>query len=576
MPNDLLTLKALSIELNERLSGGKIEKVNQPEKDEITLSVRAKGEKYTLAISCNANNPRIHLTKIKKENPITAPNFCMHLRKYLTSGIIESISLVAQDRIFDITIISKNELKDTIKLHLLCEMMGRYSNILLVNDKMIIKDVIKQASFDMATKRCIMPTSKYTYPEQNKILPTDYENIRATLLNYNGNNLAKYMISNIGGLAYSSSLEFVHICKINKNTTSLNTNDIDNIVSLFKKYFEDCNTSIYSPQVSIDQNENAIDYYAFPYASEDCVYKQMDSLSNAIEYTTYKKEIESRHREKCKHLYNAVKKYRTRQEKKLAKANEKLAECDNMEKYKKYGELIIANLYKLEKGDSELVTVDYYEEDMPTIKIPLNPQYSPSKVAQDYFKKYNKLKRTLEVIVEQIDEIENNIKYIDSVSAHLEFCTKANDIAQLEEELCQVGALRVVKHKLPKSVKASSPIIYEYLGYVIAVGKNNIQNDKLTHKTASGNDMWLHTLNYHGSHVIIFTENTTPPNEVIQFGAELAGYYSSGNQNDKVAVDYTLKRYVRKNSQGGLGMVTYINQNTAYVTPKEHKEYIKQ
>ena len=246
-----------------------------------------------------------------------------------------------------------------------------------------------------------------------------------------------------------------------------------------------------------------------------------------------------------------------------------------MDEYKKYGELITSNLYKLKKGDEYLQCVDYYNEEMPEITIKLNPQYSPSKIAQDYFKKYNKLKRTLDIILKQIDETEEDLKYIDTVEQTLTNCNLSADLYQIEQELFQIGAIKKMKTKMPKSAKEGSPILYEYENFLIAVGKNNFQNDKLTFKTANGGDIWLHTLNYHGSHTVIFTDGENPPDNVITFAAQVAAFYSNGNQNDKVPVDYTLKKFVKRNPNGKPGMVTYKKKKTAYVKPCEYKEYIK-
>ncbi len=577
MPNDLLTLTALASELNCLLSGGKIEKIYQPEKDEIALTIRSKGTKYNLVISCNAQNPRIHLSTIKKENPMTAPQFCMHLRKYITSGVIDSVSLIASDRIFDIAIISKTELKDTVKLHLIAEMMGRYSNILLVNDNMRISDVIKQVSFDLATKRCVLPSATYTLPEQTKALPTDSSAITAALNNYDGTNLAKFIISNIGGLAYISAEEIVRSAGLdNETTTSLNKVQIASIVDTFDKLFNIYDKADFAPCVQLDEKGNPKDYFVRPYLCTGAEFKLADSVSEAIQSLTLRKDTTERHREKSKHLYGALKKYRSRNDKKLKKAEEKLLECDKMDMYKKYGELITSNLYQLKKGDTELVTTDYYEEDMPTISIPLNVQYSPSKCGQDYFKRYNKLKRTLDVIVGQIAETKAILQYTGSIEANLAVCLSPNDLLQIEEELYAIGAIKKMKNKQRKGVKAGSPLLYEYMDHLIAVGKNNIQNDKLTFKTANGGDMWLHTLGYHGSHTIIFLEGEAIPNEVLQFACELAGYYSQGRENDKVAVDYTNRKNVKRDSSGNLGMVTYSAQNTAYVKPNNHLEFLKQ
>lgn len=573
MPNDLVTIKALAEELNSFLAGGKIEKIYQPEKDEITLAIRSKGQKFTLVISANAQNPRIHLTTIKKENPITAPNFCMHLRKYITSGIIENVAILNNDRIIDIAIISKNELKDTVKLHLVCEMMGRYSNILLINDKKIISDAIKQVSFDQATKRCVLPSAQYKTPEQSKILPTETAKIEELLLNYKGNNIANFLSANIGGLCNLTAEEIVKIAGEENNAPIKNCKNLLNTIINFFNIF---NTKNFAPCVSTDENQNAIDYFVCPYKSMQTTFKNCASLSEAIEMLTLKKDIEERHREKAKHLVGAIKKYKSRNQKKLQKANEKLLECDKMDEYKKYGELITSNLYRLKKGDEFLETVDYYTEEQNIIKIPLNPQYSPSKCAQDYFKKYNKLKRTLDVVVEQIDETQADLEYIDTIEATLKNCNSTADLFQIEQELFATGALKKMKTKLPKSVKEGSPILYEYKNHIIAVGKNNFQNDKLTFKTANGGDIWLHALNYHGSHTIIFTEGEMPDDDIINFASEVTAFHSNGATADKIPVDYTMKKYVKRNPNGKLGMVTYTNQKTAYVKPLEHKEYQKQ
>lgn len=572
MPNDLITLKALSSELNFALSGGKIEKIYQPERDEITLAIRSKGQKYNLVISASAQNPRIHLTTVKKENPITAPSFCMHLRKYLTSGIIESIGILGEDRIFDITIISKTELKDTIKLHLIAEMMGRYSNILLVTDKMVISDAIKQASFDAATKRCVLPSCTYKLPEQTKLLPSDKDGIKRYLLQFEGGNLAKYICSGIGGISLQSSEEIISRSKIDTTQIPL---DVDNLTDCIETFFNIFDADIFAPSVSVDSDGNCLDYFVTKYNSLNLTLKNVESLSQAIESLTIKKDSDERHREKAKHLYQAIKKYRSRNQKKLEKANQKLSECDKMEECKKLGELITSNLYKLKKGDTVLQCVDYYDPEMGEITIKLNPQYSPSKIAQDYFKKYNKLKRTLEIIVDQIEETEEDLKYIDTIEQTLSNCSLSADLYQIEQELFAIGAIKKMKTKMPKSAKEGSPIVYEKDGFVIAVGKNNYQNDKLTFKTANGGDLWLHALGYHGSHTIIFASGGDIPDNVITFAAELAAFYSGGSKADKVPVDYTIKKFVKRNPNGKLGMVTYTNQKTAYVTPNDHKDFLK-
>lgn len=574
MPNDLVTLNALSKELNNALAGGKIEKIFQPEKDEISIIIRSKGIKHNLVISCNAQNPRIHLSAIKKENPITAPTFCMHLRKYLTSGIIENISLLNHDRIFLISIIARNELKDTVNYRLIAEMMGRYSNILLINSEFKISDAMKQVSFDAATKRCILPSVKYLPPEQNKILPTQTDAIKQILSVYKSNGLAKHLYTNISGIAPETANDIIARVSLNDVERALTEKEINALLNMIIRYFNIYDDELYSPCISTDTQGNATDYYATQYLNLNAP-QSVESLSQAIEKINGVKDIGERHREKTKHLTQALKKYKNRNEKKLQKAKEKLIECENTEQFKKYGELILSNLYKIKKGDTALITTDYYEEGTPEITIPLNIQFTPSKCAQDYFKKYNKLKRAKQVVEQQIIETQDLLDYAKSIESSITNSISSSDLLQIEEELYKIGAIKKVKSIKNKSVKAGSPIIYEYKNFIICVGKNNIQNDKLTFKTARNSDIWLHALHYHGSHVVIITEGTTPDDEVLVFASELAAYYSQGQTSDKVPVDYTEIRFVKKNPNGNLGMVNYTNQHTLYVTPKAHLECIK-
>lgn len=574
MPNDLVTLQALANELNNTLAGGKIEKIFQPEKDEISIIIRSKGVKHNLVISCNAQNPRIHISAMKKENPITAPTFCMHLRKYISSGIIESVSLLNQDRIFLISIIARNELKDTINYGLIAEMMGRYSNILLINGEFKISDAMKQVSFDSATKRCILPSVKYTPPDQVKILPSQIDKIKQCLTDFKEDNLAKYLYSNISGISPETANDIIARCNINLLNKPLNDSETMELCEMINRYFDIYNDVLYSPCVNKNAQGKITDYYTTEYIGlNDC--EKSLTLSQAIESLNGVKDIGERHREKTKHLSQALKKYKSRNEKKLQKAKDKLIECENMNIYKKYGDIILGNLHSIKKGDTVLTAPDYYEDGMPNIDVPLNIQYTPSKCAQDYFKKYNKLKRTKEVIVTQIIETEEILEYAKSIESSIENSVSSSDLLQIEEELYKIGAIKKLKTTKNKSVKAGSPIIYEYADTIICVGKNNIQNDKLTFKTAHNSDIWLHSLQFHGSHVVVFTEGCKSSDELLTFAAELAAYYSQGKSADKVPVDYTEIRNVKRNPNGNLGMVTYTKQHTIYVTPKPHLQHIK-
>lgn len=581
MPNDFLTLYNLTKELDKQLRGGKIEKINQPERDEIFLTIRSLGNKYNLAVSCCAETPRINITNIKKENPYQAPAFCMHLRKLIGNGFIESISLYNNDRIIDIAIVAKNELKDTIKFNLIFEMMGRYSNVLLVDANKIILDAIKQVSYDTATKRCILPGMPYSAPEQNKILPFDTDAIKNKIKEYGGGNLAKFLTANVSGLSLISGDEIVYRAKI-EHSERLTEEEIRCVLAKYNELYSAFENGIYSPCSVISNNSKLNDYYITPYkvlnienSNEKMRLEIHKSLSEAIENCIGEKINNERHREKTKYLINAVKKYRARNIKKLQKANEKLEECSKIDTYRIYGELINCNLHLIKKGMDSVKVTNFYDENQDLITIPLNPLLNASENAQAYFKKYNKLKRTKSVVSDMLDDMRECIEHSESIEASLETSNSTSEILQIEEELFSIGALKKIKTKINKSAPKASPFIYEYENFVIMVGKNNVQNDKLTFKTANGGDLWLHALGYHGSHVIVFSETRNIPDNVVQFACELAAYYSAA-KSDSIQIDYTYRRNVKRNPSGKLGLVSYTDQNTALVKPNQHLEYLKQ
>lgn len=567
MPNDYLTLNALVSELDNGLTTGKIEKITQPERDELVFTVRKGGVKRNLVVSCYAETPRIHFTTIKKENPLNAPTFLMHMRKLIGSGYINGVRLVNYDRIVAVDILSKNEMKDTVQYSLIFEMMGRYSNTMLINDKSVIIDAIKQVGFDTATKRTIIAGAKYEPPTQSKILPFDYQAIEDALKLFNGKPLERYVTATISGLSPISAREIIARASLTDRET-LNSADICRFMEEYKGLYTIFNTDNFKPCASGN------DYFITPYQSAELEYYCYSSLSEAIESRIAEKDRKERHRQRAKHLIGAVKKYKSRNVKKLEKANEKLEECTKIDTYLKYGELINCNLFRMKKGDEKLVADDYYSAEAEKIDIPLDPLLSPQENARQYFKRYQKLKRTKEVIVDQIEETRENIEYADSITASLETSAGTAELLQIEEELVAVGALRKLKNKPNKSTPKAEPHAYEYEGFGILVGKNNYQNDKLTFKTANGGDLWLHALGYHGSHVIVFAEARAIPDNVILFAAELAAYYSSAS-SDKITVDYTFRKNVKRNPSKKLGMVTYSSQNSIVVTPNEHKEFIK-
>lgn len=570
MPNDLITLNALANELNTTLKGSRIDKILMPEKDEICLNLR-KDESFRLAISCNAQNPRIHLTTIKKENPITAPSFCMHLRKYITGGIINTISLLNDDRIICIEISAKNEMRDNIKFFLVAEMMGRYSNILLLNSDFIISDVLKKAFFDAATKRTLLPTVKYTCPDKSKVSLSDKQSISLALNNYSGGSIASYLTSVLSGFSKATAEDIVHFSKLNDNNSVLSDSEQKSLLDTIQLYYSINSTPHFKPCYSVENH----DYFIMPYKSQNLNYISTDSLSQAIEKCIGEKDLSERKNDRTKFLFKAYKAFVNKTEKKIEACHIKLEECANRDKFLHYGEAITSSMYLVKKGMTQVDLPDYRSETQDIITVKLNETLSPQQNAQAYFKKYQKLKRTEEIVRKQLVELQSNLMYLKTLEHDISLCSSSAEIAEAEKELIEIGALRKKATEKKNKQKPTLPITYQIDDYLICVGKNNLQNDKLTFKSACGSDIWIHTKNIHGSHTILFTENRDNiPDKILLIACEISAYYSQGKNDDKVECDYTYKKFVKRHPCGKAGMVTYTNNKTLIVTPNIHSEYL--
>ena len=573
MPNDYITIKALSKELNCFLKGGKIDKVTMPEKDEVNLMIRANNKNYTLAISCNASNPKIHLTHQKKISPIVAPAFCMHLRKYLQNGNITDIYTLNEDRIVVIEVLSKNEMRDTVSFKLIAEMMGRYSNIIMLNEKDIITDALKQVPFDVMTKRTLVPSAKYIVPEQPKIKLSEKNKIEALLKDYSGSSLAALLANNISGLAKSTAQEIVHVSNVDDNKQDLSKEDIDNILNALDTFNNIYDSPLYSPCASI-VNGTPQDFFVTKYATLS-EYRKYETINSAIENCLIQKDDIMRQQEKTKYLQKAYNAFYSKCKKRLEKSNQRLAEASSKDTYRIFGELILANIYKIQKGDTKVTLQNYYEESMPDVTIPLDETLSPQQNAQNYFKKYIKLKHTEEVSLEQIKELNDTMAYLESIEPYISRAKTPQEILELQREFENIGALKAQRQKGNKKPPEAPPIHYLYKGFNIYVGKNNLQNDKLTFKVANGGDIWMHTKAFHGSHTIIVLETKEINDDVIKFAAEVCAYYSDCDNSSKVEVDYTQRKNVKRHPNKNPGMVLYEVYKTANVMPNEHKEYLK-
>lgn len=568
MPNDYVTLNALCGELNASLAGGKIDKIYMPEEDEITLAVRSGGVNRVLAISANAQNPRVHFTCRKKQNPVNAPSFCMLLRKFLSGAVVDGCRMLGEDRIFCFDITARNELRDAVKFMLVAEMMGRYSNIMLVDGaNMTVKDALKQASFDTATKRCLLPGAKYELPPQTKLKLTDRDAVLSHVLAFGGGRLADHLLSAVGGLSRQTAEEAVYLAGLNGKIDALSLDEAAKLTETLSKLADVYSTPLYSPCVSI-KNGAPDDFFAFAYASMGAEFRAAGTLSEAVDVCVGERDAIERKRLHSRHLVKACRGLIGKTRKKLEKCIARKQDAEGAERNRIFGELLMSSLHSIERGSKSARVPDYYEEGCPLVDIPLDPALSPQQNAAQYFKKYAKQKRTAKLIDDQIADCEDMLEYLRGVEVSIGACESAEDIAEIERELQEAGAPGMRKAvKGARRPKPTEPLLYDIDGFTVAAGKNNTQNEKLTFKTANGNDIWLHAKDSHGSHVIIFAEGETVPETVISKAAAIAAYYSEAGTSDKAVVDYTARKNVKRHPSGKPGLVLYTVYNSVAVRP---------
>lgn len=546
MPSDALTYHFIAKELNDLLVGGKIEKINMPENDEVFLTIRAQRERQTL-ILCAGNNPRVHITNAQKENPLVPPAFCMNLRKNIGGGIIKSISTYPFERIIFIDIFYKNELGVRNDKRLICEIMGKYSNIVICDENRKILECLKHIPLDISKKRQLLPGLIYEVPTQDKLTPLDSNGIKQ--IKFSEDPYLDIM-NNVMGLAPVTVTEAI----FNANISQINENAIERIADELKNLY----LLPLKPCLI-----NGKDFFIRPYNSIKGDYLYFESINKAMDAFFTDKDFSQRLSSKSKALLSSVKSAYKRTEKRLSEFLIRLKECENYQNDRILGEILTANMYKLKPGMASIVLENFY--DGQNVEIKLDPTLSPAANAQKYFDKYNKKKRTIEATSKLIEKTKEEKQAYEAIIFSLENVTELNELNDIAEEMALLGLIKARTKN--KHEKPSSPLMAEVNGFKILIGKNNIQNERLF-KNAAKNDIWLHTRLIHGSHVIIQTENRQVPENVLLTAAQYAAYYSKARNSDKVEVDYTLVKNVSKPSGAALGKVVYKNQKTIIVTPK--------
>lgn len=570
MPNDMYTLKALSDELSALTVGGRIEKINQPEKDEFVFYIH-NCKNYIMVVSVNPNCPRIHITNEKKDNPYVAPSFLMLLRKKLCGSRIESFSVVGFDRIIKIDFRGRNEMADEVSNTLYVELLGRYSNVILVDDKGTITEALRHI-YPENSLRCVLPKVKYELPPNEKLSPLETEQIKNALLSDDKNELAKKIISNVSGFSLITARELCFNLGLDYESKTITQTNAEELSNAITELYNVTSQSYYRPCYTFDKGGE--DFFVFHYKHLIHNYVDTPTLNEAVKVCSLERDRKTRLFSESKAVANAIKNSIKKNEKALSIAKQKVIDSQEAEKLRILGEILINNLYKIKKGTSKVELYNYYDD--TSIVIALDPLLTPEQNAQSYFKKYSKAKRTLAVATKQVEELQIKLDYLYSLKAYLELCTLPQEIQGIKEEAIREGILedKTNNSKTNRNKKSTAlpPKEYLFKDYKIIRGRNNIDNEKITFHIANDNDLWLHVKDFHGSHVIIKSENKAFTNEVIQIAAEIAGYYSEGVQSFKLAIDYTECKFVKKNPSGAKGAVTYTNYKTAFITPNPHTE----
>lgn len=576
MSFDGFVTRCVKCELKDTLLGGKIDKIYQPERDEIVLSVRTREGSFRLLMSASASNPRIHLTNLKRENPMTPPMLCMLMRKHLCGGVIKSISQSGFDRVIKIDIETRNELGDICTKSIITEIMGRHSNIILTDEDNKIMDSAKHIDFSVSAVRQILPgLIYYPPPEQDKLLADEITspqlmNIVETLPD--DTPLDKFLVSTFMGMSPLLARETVysfcgntHLLKAEADSAAFVVHTIDYLSKLCKGEF--------SPSIVINTQEKrpaAFSCVRLTQYGDSSSIEEYPSISTVLD-TFYEKRSNREYiNRRSSALQKLVSNNIERCEKKLVLHRENLEKSKDRDKYKIFGDLITANLYRIEYGMKSVSVENYYSDNMETIEIPLDESISPSQNAQKYYKKYNKAKTTEIYAIEQIRLAEEEKFYLESVAEALLAVETTTELNEIRQELANEGYVPHQGGKLKKNQTKSEPLKFISVdGFEILVGRNNRQNDELTLKTAYSTDIWFHTKNIPGSHTIVRTRGTgTAPDTTLMQAAKIAAYHSKAKNSSQVPVDYTAVKNVKKPNGAKPGMVIYDHYNTVYVLPE--------
>ncbi|MBE7084076.1 MAG: fibronectin/fibrinogen-binding protein [Clostridiales bacterium] len=562
MPQDAFTLRFLCEELNSIFSGGKVNRIIQPNGDEMIMTVYTGKRTEKLFISVNPASPRMGVTNTERESPLTAPNFCMLLRKHLLSATLESIELVGFDRIVKIDFMPSAEFFDSVRKTLYVELMGRYSNIILTENGRILGGNRGINMFDNGVRPLIVGKPYVFPPVGDKRLPSDKELVG--LFNQSDLSISENIVKNVQGIALSTAkeIEKEYLEQYNNETRGEILFDYINNFLFNKKK---------NPCVVIDDGKIK-DVCVFPYQLITGERQYFEQLYLAEEYYFDKRDYQKKYENKKERLSSITSTAIKKAKKRLVAITSKEKDASSAEENRIRGELLFANIYRIKPGEKECVLDNYY--DGSQVKILLDENLSVSKNAENYYKKYNKQKRTLEALVPQRIQAEKELDYLNSVLDEIILAEDVEELGIIRSELESAGLIQKQNINNKKAKKESFCREYEVLGFKIRAGRNNAENDKLTF-TSKPEDIWVHAKDYHSSHVVIETNGKKIPDEVLIVACEISAYYSKGRETGKTEVVFTEKKHVKKPPKSKPGFCVYDNFKSIVVNGKKHLEFCK-
>ena len=574
MAFDGIVIANLVKDLNDKIVSGRISKIAQPEKDELLLTIKGNRENFRLLISANASLPLLYFTETNKPSPLTAPNFCMLLRKHIANGRIVSVSQPGLERIVRIEIEHLDEMGDLKRKFLIVELMGKHSNIIFCDDENKILDSIKHISAQVSSVREVLPGREYFIPHagEKKDPLTITEEEFKELIGKTPQNLSKALYTDLTGLSPTVSAELCHLASLDGDISAKDFSDseLTHLYHAFTWIMDDVRQGNFTPNI-IYQKEKPVEFASIPlsmFSGGDYRSVSFPSISALLERYYAERNTVSRIYQKSTDLRKILTNSLERSYKKRDLQQKQIKDTEKREKFRIYGELLNTYGYGIQEGEKSFRCLNYY--DNTEITIPLDPTLSAQENAVRYFDKYNKQKRTFEATSRQLEQTEAEIEHLESISTFLDIARKEEDLAQIKDELTEYGYIKRHFSGGKKQKKAVSRP-FHYLssdGFHIYVGKNNYQNEELTFKLASGNDWWFHAKGIPGSHVIVKTEGKELPDRVFEEAGALAAYYSRGRGQDKVEIDYIQKKNLKKVPGAAPGFVVYHTNYSLVAAPE--------